>query len=583
MSYDGIVTRCITHELQKYLLGGRINRIHQPNATLIRLDIHNEGKTRKVLLSTGGNAPRLYIAEEVPENPQNPPQFCMVLRKHLQNGKVIGITQEGTDRVIHFDVQSYNELGVSVSLRLTVEMMGKYSNVFLVNESGVIIEAQKRISKEISSVRMVYPGIPYEIIPSEKREIVQSIALPKATDADLKLQKWLLQTYEGFGPLICRELAFQAELEPNTSIGSLSQRELERLHQALLAFQTELIENRYKPSIMYEGDTPKAFYAFPLLHMGASVRSFATVSECIEAYFRTAQSAAPTLQQEEAIRQAVRHRLEKTQTKLVKIEAEYEESLDRKEDLVFADLLSANATKVKPGDTEITVENFFDEALAPVTIPLDPKKNPWQNAQHYYKSYTKRKNRERILGEQIPAAKQELGYLLQVLQNLDTIETPAELREIRAELTEQGVLKHKSGKQKPDKRQSSPLAFESTDGFLIYVGKNNKQNDQLTLKTANKEDYFFHAKDVPGSHVILRSGTQEPPERTILEAAWLAAAYSSEKAEEFVLVDYTKKKNVRKAKSALPGAVFYDRYKTLQVDLKNPPTKAQARTEQKEK
>ena len=569
MSFDGIVTRAIVHELNENLEGARINRIHHPSPMLLRLDVHGKSGSKKVLISASGNATFLRIAEEVPENPQTPSGFCMVLRKHLQNGRIERIWQEGMDRVIHFEIQSYNELGVAVSLRLTIELMGKHSNIFLLNEDGKIIEALKRVGKDLSRVRMVYPGLPYEPIASDKINVLESLPLPPTDESNPKISKWLLQTYEGFGPLLCRELAYRAGIDANLPVHSMTEEQILALRSELQSLQNRLLQHAYEPSL-YEDDRSPAFYALSLGHLGSEAVRFDSMSACVEAYHKRSREASPHRQHESQLRQLLSHRLDRSQSKLAKMQTEYEESKDRDLELVYADLLSAHASQIPKGSPSVTVTNFFDEEQGEVTIPLDPKKNPWQNAQAYYKSYQKSKNREQILKEQLPIVQEEIRYLSQVIHDVSTVQTDQEISEIRSELAKLGYIKDRNTKKKAKSKESTPLVFESSDGTLIYVGKNNRQNDDLTLKTAGKEDWFFQAKDIPGSHVIVRTGAREISETAIREAAWLAAVYSSGKDEEFCLVDYTKKKNVRKPKGALPGTVYYDRYQTLQVDTKNP-------------
>lgn len=568
MSYDGIVTRAAVHEMQEMLTGGRINRVHQPGSSLLRLDIHQQGATRKLFLDIAGNTPYAYLATQVPENPEKPPQFCMVLRKHLQNGRVREVTQDGLDRVLRLTVDTRDELGVSVTRILVVELMGKYSNVFLLDEDEKIIEALKRISGDLSSVRPVYPGLRYTRIPSGKAHLLHELVLPEADDST-RAQKWLLQTYEGFGPPISREICYRAGIDAALPVSSLSEEDRARLSNTLLQFRAALCAHAYEPSIM--GDF-SAFYAFPLEHLGTDRTSFSSISACAESYRRGKSQAAPSDSLRHSLTQSVQRRLERAQGKYEKMKQEYAQSLDRETDLLFADLLSANSHKARRGASSVTVTNYFDENLPEISIPLDPKKDVWQNAQQYYKSYSKRKNRERMLSAMLPSVQAEVSYFQQVLQDLSMAENRDELNDIRHGLVEEGFLSAGKTKKKKEK-PSEPLQFRTTDGYIVYVGKNNRQNDRLTMKTAGKEDWFFHAKDVPGSHVIVRAGQEALPEQTLQEAAWLAARYSSEQAESHVLVDFTKKKNVRKQKGAKPGQVLYDPYETMTVDLKNPSTR----------
>ena len=568
MSYDGIVTRAAVREMEEACAGGRINRVHQPGPSLLRLDVYTRGSNARLLLDVSGNTPYAYLATEVPENPQKPSQFCMVLRKHLQNGRIDTVTQDGLDRILRLEVESRDELGVPVKRTLVAELMGKYANVFLLDENSRIIEALKRIPGDLSSVRPVYPGLSYESIPSDKVSLLDALVLPDSNEAT-RVQKWLLATYEGFGPPVTRELCFLASLDPSTPVSVLTDAERERLEETLLAFRERLASHAYAPSLM--GDAV-SFYAFPLRHLGEEITAYPTISACAQTYRKRKQKTADPQGDSRALSHAVAKRLERARVKYEKMKTEYEESLDREKDLLYADLLSANSHRAKRGATSVTVTNYFDETLPEIEIPLDPKKDVWQNAQAYYKSYSKQKNREKTLARMLPAVQSEIGYFLQVLQDLSMAESREEIEEIRSGLVEEGILNPRGRKKKKD-RASRPLRFLSSDGYTIYVGKNSRQNDQLTMRTASREDWFFHAKDLPGSHVIVRAGQEELPEQTVREAAWLAARYSSEQAESHVLVDFTKKKNVRKQKGAKPGQVLYDPYETMTVDLKNPSTR----------
>lgn len=567
MSYDGIVTRAAVKEMQDQLTGGRINRIHQPEATLLRLDIHQSGVTRKLLLDIAGNTPYAFLAQTVPENPDKPPQFCMVLRKHLQNGRVSAIRQDGLDRVFRIEVDTRDELGVPVVRTLVIELMGKHSNMFLLDENERIIEAMKRISGDISSVRPVYPGVLYTIIPSGKTSLLEGIRMPHK-DETAKAAKWLLQTYEGFGPPITREICFRAGIDAALPVAAFSEVDRLRLEEVLEDFKDRIARHRYAPAIAGEYE---AFYAFPLSHTGLEMHGFDSISVCAETFRKEKRTHRPADAMLQSMQQSVSRRLERARTKYERMHQEYLESQNRDADLLYADLLSANSHKAQRGASSVTVTNYFDEMLPEIVIPLDPKKNVWQNAQQYYKSFSKQKNREQILSARLPEAKQEITYFQQILQDLAVAETRDEFADIHAGLVEEGVLsvRSRNGKKKRAVR-SEPLHFVSSDGYTIYVGKNHRQNDELTMRTAGRDDWFFHAKDVPGSHVIVRAGQEELPERTRMEAAWLASVYSSEKDESHVLVDYTRKKNVRKQKGAKPGQVFYEPYETLTVNLKSP-------------
>lgn len=567
MSYDGIVTHSIVSEWNTLCVGGRIHRIHQPSSGLLRLDVYQNRKTHTVLISTEGNSPYAMISDTKPENPQQPPQFCMILRKHLQNGKITSITQQGLDRIFEWHIESYNELGEAVEFSLIVELTGKYSNIVLVDEKRKIVEAQKRMSKDFFANRLIYPGLTYDPMVSEKKNVLTDPFDLTDAPEGVRIQKWILQTFEGFGPLFCREICYQAGIDANTPMGSLTDEEKERFIAVFTAFQNKIQQDDYSPTIAYDAKGDRAFHAFTLEHMGIDTVQMPSMNETVSRFVGNQQLEGPMRERETQLLQVLKARLDRAISKRGKMQEEFKDSLDREDDRLFGDLLSAHGHAIHRGQKSAVVQNYFDEAMPDITIPLDERKDARQNAAQYYKNFQKKKNREAILKERLPEVDREIQFLQQALHDTKTAETPDELKEIHHLLAQEGFIKQQGKKKK--QALAKPHRFTSSDGFLIFVGKNHAQNDELTMRFANRDDIFVHAKDLPGSHVIIRTDGREVPEQTIQEAAVLAAKYSSEGEEEYVLVDYTEKKNVRKAKKAAPGMVYYDDYKTLQINLKD--------------
>lgn len=574
MNYDGFVTRCMRAECDARLIGARVERIHQPDAQTLRLDFRRGSDKYHLLFAMAGNHPAVYLGSQLPENPSQPPHFCMVLRKHLLNARLQSVEQVGLDRVLEFHFQTYDELGERSTMRLVAELMGRHSNVFLLDASDTVIESLRRVGYDVSRVRPVYPGSSYARIPSGKRNLLQDdSALPEG-DAR-SLSKWLVACYEGFGPVAARELLFDANLDPLFPAAHLDEAGQTRLLHALERWKERAEKDAFVPVRLEEDGQTVGYAPIPLQHLPVQSIPSETMSAAIED-FRLREGQQRQTPQPDELLSVVRQRIERAHTKLERMREEFVDSQDRATDLLYADLLSASAHDVPRGAREVTLANLFDEEQAPICIPLDEKKNVWQNAQAYYKKHTKKKNREQALRRQLPQSESELAYLLQVHQSLLTAESGMEIAEIRQELENAGVVKRQRKKKKPQGR-SEPLHFTSSDGMSILVGKNNRQNDVLTHRTAARDDVFFHAKDIPGSHVIVRAGGRELSEQTIREAAYLAAHFSSEKNSDRVLVDWTEKKYVRKPKGAQPGMVLYDHFRTVTVDPTAPMEHLQAK------
>mgnify|MGYP000846741674 FL=1 len=570
MSFDGIVTRSVVNELRSSLLGARIDKIYQQEKDELLIQIYNKGENFKLLISASSNNSRLYLTKFSKKNPDTPPVFCMLLRKHLLGGIILNIEQYSMDRVVAIDVSSMDELGLPREKRLIIEVMGKHSNIILLDkEDNRILDSIKRVREDMSRIRQVMPGLSYEYPPEQnksnplettKEEFMKLLNNDKE---GIKIFRFFYFNYIGLSPLISKEIY--------RPIGSLSKDEYNSLYNSFENIMSDIRQDKYNPlQIFNEMDELMAFYCIDLYHLGSMNKNFSSsISDVLDNSFRRRDIQDRITQKSQSMRKIVQSRLERTTKKHAKQKEELLESQDREKYKIFADLISANIHSIPKGLNHIELDNFYDENLAKLDIPLDYRISPALNAQKYYKKYSKLKTAENLLLRQIPETKEEIFYLENVLVSIDNSSEVEELDEIKNELIKEGYLKdnrknRKKGKNKEEKL-SSPYHYISSDGFSIYVGKNNRQNDRLTLKTAHKEDIWLHVQKMPGSHVIIKKENREIPDSTLEEAAILAAYYSKARNSNNVSVDYTSKKNVRKQSGSKPGMVIYDNYKTINV------------------
>lgn len=568
MSFDGIVTYCVKEEIKNILEDKKIEKIHQPNKDEIVLSFR--GLKERLLISANTSRARVLLTEKRYENPQSPPMFCMLMRKHLQGGVITSIEQLGLDRVIILNIRAYDELGNVGNKRLIVELMGKFSNIILVDTDGIVIDAIKRIYRDMSE-REVLPGYDFvEAIRQDKLNIFNFtredfMSRLEGLDNNLKAKRILYNVFEGFGPLIASELMYRTGIDISKTLSLIDDDEREKLFHELEKLSSALTNKDFSPSIYYKDDSMLAvnsFYCLGITELeGTSSKSFPTMSECLESVYDTRDEFDSISQLSSNIRKSLSSDINKLNRKIQKQKEELIESRNRETLKVYADILSANLhLSVRNGDS-IDLDNFYDE-YKKITIPLDKKLNLQRNAESYYKKYSKMKNRENRLTLEIPKAERELEYLENVLQSLDNITTVAEIEDIRTELEETGFLEVKKNNKKKTP-PSSPFKYVTKEGFTIYVGKNNKQNELVTMKIAGPEDIWMHIREMPGSHVIIKTEGKEVPENTLLEGAFLAKHYSKAKFLKTAPVDYTQKKFVSKMKGGKPGMVNYREFKTV--------------------
>ena len=574
MALDGAFLACLRQELTDTLQEARIDKIHQPAREELVIALRWKGGAEKLYLSAGANAPRIHFTTQTLENPAQPPMFCMLLRKRLTGGRLVAIRQEGWERALYLDFDCINELGDPVRLTLAVEIMGRHSNIILIGPDGIIIDAIKRVDPAMSSVRPILPGLRYEVPPPSDgldfaahtpEEVVAAVKNGK----DGPLSKALLSAVSGLSPLSCREIAYRATAGADTPVGELSDREWEKLADCLARTRNAVLTGeRRVPYLLVKADgSPQEFSFQTIIQYGPTVagQEMETFSALLDAFYARKAAAERMKVRSHDLLRVLLSATERVKRKLNNQRQELAAAADRETLRLYGDLINASMHLVPSGAASAELINYYDENCATITVPLDPALSAAANAQKYYKEYRKAQTAERILTDRIAEGEQEMIYLDSVFDSLTRAASTRELEELRRELEEQGYLKRQRGKIKPPPPMKA-LTFRSDDGFTIYVGRNNLENDRLTLKTAKGSDIWFHTKNIPGSHVIVVAEGQTPPDRTLEQAAILAATHSKAADSVQVPVDYVAAKFVKKPSGAKPGMVIYTDNRTAYVN-----------------
>jgi predicted ribosome quality control (RQC) complex YloA/Tae2 family protein len=557
VSFDGVVTRAIVHELSR-LAGGRISRIHQPHHTDIVMQVRAQGENLKLLISANPTYPRIHLTTEDFVNPQEAPMFCMLLRKHCEGGLIESVTQVDLERIIHIDVKARDELGDTTRKRIIVEIMGKHSNIILIDPvSHTILDSALHVTTAISQHRQVLPGRPYVSPPSQNKQHPLEATRESFFSAldwnGGKLDKQLVDTYTGISPLLAREIVHRAGLATRDS-----------MWEAFSSVMHAVKRHDYQP-VVVETPAKTHFSVVDLTHLtdGQST-SYPSVSSCLQAYYEVKALRDTVKQKVHDLIRIVTTERNKNEKKIEKLEQTLQEAKDAERFKLYGEFITAHMHQLKRGDAELVTVNWYDEAGGTITIPLDPLKTPSENLQAYYKKYTKAKNSLKIVEEQIAQAREEMIYLDGLLVQLDHASLN-EAEEIREELVEQGYVRDRQKRGVKKKKDVRPEldSYTSSEGVEILVGKNNKQNDYLTNKLAASSDTWLHTKDIPGSHVVIRA--RQFSETTLYEAAVLAAYFSKAKQGSQVPVDYTLVKHVKKPSGAKPGFCIYEQQRTLYV------------------
>ncbi|WP_188205751.1 Rqc2 family fibronectin-binding protein [Alkalibacillus aidingensis] len=555
MPFDGIVTRAVTHELKENIEGGRIQKIYQPTDSEIIINVRKQGNNHNLLISTHSSYARIHLTNQKYTNPKEPPMFCMVLRKYLAAGFIDSIEQVDLERIIHISVRSKDEIGDEKNKTLIIELMGKHSNAILVDpERHVILDSLKHVSPAQNRHRAILPGQTY-ITPPEQGKLnpltLDGETFVKKLDFNQgKLEQQMLRLLMGCSPVVTQSLAQQAYLGTNdTYIKVFDQ------------FQQQLTNHQYMPRI-FTGQN-EDFHVLENVALEGDESHFSNVNEMIDTFYKGKAERDRVKNQTHDIMRLLKNEKSKNERKIDKQQKTLKKAEKADEYQKYGELLTAHLHLVKPGDETVDVVDYYDPDQQQITIELNPNKSPSENAQHYFKQYHKLKKSKEVVLVEIEKAKREIEYLERLIQQLEQARED-DIEDIREELQEEGYLKQKQTKnKKKKKKQLSPDRYRASDGTEIYVGRNNKQNEFVTNRLANKNDIWLHTKDIPGSHVIIRS--HDPNETTILEAAQIAAYYSKAKLSSSVPVDYTYVKHVKKPNGAKPGYVIYDNQHTIYV------------------
>ncbi len=569
MPLDAVCLSALCGELGRRIIGMKIDKVQQPERDEILLNLRGNGDNCRLLISAGTGNARVHVTEFSYENPQTPPMFCMLLRKHLVGAKICGLTQPPMERMLDMELDTYDEMGVYCKKRLILEIMGRYSNIILVGPDGIIIDCLRRVDSEMSERRQVLPGLIYRLPPKQDKlnpaetgslEAVFGLNPPAG-----QLDKWLLGNFEGLSPLICREIVSRAY--GRTDIRAEECDDLRPLASEFERLMGSVKSGSFTPLLLSEQGKPADFSYTDITQYGDiyDKENMGGFSQLLEAYYTRRDKADRVRQRAQSMTKTVKNAAARIERKLNLQRQEYTATLDRDRLRQQGDIITANLYQMQKGMTVLKAADFYSEDGVEVEIRLDPRKTPQQNAAKYYRDYTKAKNAEKVLSEQILSGENELQYLNSVIEEIEKAEGERDLAEIRQELTDTGYLRRQKSGKKEKRVEQKPMHFRSESGYDIWVGKNNIQNDRLTLKTALKTDIWLHTQKIHGSHVIISCGGTTPDNGTVETAAMLAALYSQGRESRKVPVDYTAVKNVKKPSGGKPGMVIYVDYKTVFV------------------
>ncbi len=568
MAFDGIVVADLVHEFRNELIGGRIAKIAQPETDELLLTIKTNDGQRRLLISADASLPLIYLTDANKPAPMTAPNFCMLLRKHIGGGRIVDIRQPKLERIIHFTIEHLDELGDLCRKELIVEIMGKHSNIIFCTSDGKIIDSIKHVSAQMSSVREVLPGREY-FIPDTMHK-----ADPLTVDADtftgllkekpMPVSKAVYTSFTGISPVTAEEICHLAGLDSAIPAKEYSEDILFHLYTQFTIYLSAIKEGRFTPAIYYDGREPKEFAALPLNHFdGYECREYASISEVLSTFYSTRSLLTRIRQKSADLRHIVQTALERNRKKYDLQLRQLKDTENREKFRIYGELINAYGYNVEEGARKLDALNYYTNEM--VSIPLDPTKTPQENAQRYFAKYNKQKRTFEALSELSKETLEDINYLESVQTALDIALTEEDLAQIREELAGAGYIRRRFTKKKV-RIKNEPFHYISSDGYHIYVGKNNLQNEELTFHFASGNDWWFHAKQAPGSHVIVKSNGDELPDRTFEEAGRLAAYYSSMRGSDKVEIDYVQKKHVKKPNGAKPGFVVYYTNYSLVID-----------------
>ncbi|MGN1059122.1 MAG: NFACT family protein, partial [Clostridia bacterium] len=537
MAFDGLVVRALAQELNQKLAGARLDKIHQPEPDELLLAFHGPAGAYKVTLSANASIPRIALAEETKENPMTAPMFCMLLRKHLTSAHLVSIHQPALERLLDFRLETRNELGDQVQKSLIIEVMGRHSNIILVDENGRVADSIKRVDFSVSSKRQILPGLPYELPPAQDKTDPLTCGLDgyitalSAPGDNLRLDRAIVSRFQGISPLIAREIVFRALGETDVPCADLTYAQLLDVATVMQQLFQAIKEGRAQPCYLTDGETGKLmeFSALPITQYGKTAQLHAqdSMGRLISRFYRERDKKEQMTRRSAHLTKLVSNHIERCAKKLELQRAELADTEKRELWRQYGELITANIYQIEKGMDNVRVQNYFGEALPMTVIPLDKTLTPAGNAQRYYKKYTKAKTAAEVLTKQIELARQELAYLESVEESLERAESAAALSQIGDELADQGYIRRPRDAKKKKDAPAAPVKLTTKDGILLYAGKNNRQNDYLTCRLAQNKDLWFHTKNIPGSHVVLKYEQDRPfTDAAITQAAELAAFLS---------------------------------------------------------
>ncbi len=560
MAFDGITVAALVSEFNDKLNEGRIYKIAQTEHDELTITFKANKSQYKMLISANASLPLIYFTEKTKPSPMTAPNFCMLLRKHIGSGRIVSITQPGLERIIDFEIQHLNELGDVKMKHLIVELMGKHSNIIFVDEDGTIIDSIKHVNSLMSSVRQVLPGRKYFIPDTTGKlnplEVNQDTFLSTVFSKALPLSKAIYTSFTGISPTIAENLCFENKLDSTQGANTFAPGDQNLIWMSFYQLKNKILNREFTPIIYEKGDKPEEFCALPLkTHSDCTEVPFESISTLLETYYAKKDLYTRMRQKSVDLRKVVTNAIERESKKLSIQEKQMKDTEKKDKFKVYGEVLSAFGYSIEPGSKFYEGEDFYTGES--IKIPLDPTLSPIDNAKKYFDKYAKLKRTQDALSDILIETKQSLEYLESTLVSIDIATTEDDLKAINAELSQTGYIKKKYQGNKKEKIKSKPLHYVSSDGYDIYVGKNNLQNEEITFKLANGNDWWFHSKTFPGSHVIVKGDGSELPDSTFEEAARLAAHYSKGANQGQVEIDYTKRKNLKKVAGAMPGFVIY--------------------------
>ena len=559
MPLDAVCISALTRELKERIEGGRIDKVQQPERDMLLLSLRAKGENLRLLIAAGTGNARVHVTKVSFENPTEPPMFCMLMRKHLVGARILAVHQPEYERMLILELDTHDELGVSARKQLVVEMIGRSSNVILVGEDGRIIDCMRRVDFAGDALRRLLPGMIYRLPPRQEKTLFFTAepetrrAMAAVADRTIPMDKWLLDSFSGLSPLICRELSYRCG------------ENWEALPAQMDALEESVAAGDSRPCMLLRDRKPADLSFMPILQYGNTVQmeEFEDFSQLLDAFYSRRDQLEQQRRRGHELTRSVRTARDRLARKLAGQQEDLRRTEDREALRQRAELVTANIYRLKKGDRSLLCENYYEPDCPQISIPLDPLKTPQQNAAAMFREYNKQKGAREHLTVLIAQTEQQLDYLNSVLDVLERAETEKDLSDIRAELLQTGYLRRQKGARPEKRRAQAPLRFVSDEGLEILVGRSNMQNDELTTKLARRTDYWLHTQKVHGSHVIIRCDGLEPGQETIEQAASIAVYYSQGKDGGKVPVDYTMVRHVRKPSGALPGKVIYTEYHTL--------------------